>query len=160
MCVRVVGLISLNVTFNRWINLVKGNTIQKDLSLILFEYLTTGLPSLLIYCVFYVPERSFVHLTLSCWFIISSGWGRVGGGKPHWRSGMGPETSLRNPFKITRGLLNIKPPMHLFGPFHFTGPKKVSISRAQPPPTCPRNECYPHQKHYPRGSINHRCIIS
>jgi hypothetical protein len=22
---------------------------------------------------------------------------------------------------------------------HFTGPKKVSISRAQPPPACPRN---------------------
>ncbi len=22
---------------------------------------------------------------------------------------------------------------------HFTGPKKLSISRAQPPPTCPRN---------------------
>ncbi len=23
--------------------------------------------------------------------------------------------------------------------FYFTGPKKVSISRAQPPPTCPRH---------------------
>jgi hypothetical protein len=28
---------------------------------------------------------------------------------------------------------------HLTARFHFTGPKKVSISRAQPPPTCPPN---------------------
>jgi hypothetical protein len=95
---------------------------------------------------------------------------------------------------------------------HFRGPKKLSISRAQPPPTCPivmdaffylylfgglecvghsfayvahlwflrdvlirtqsaavaswratdlathRNGCCPHQKHYARGRINHRCI--
>ncbi len=40
----------------------------------------------------------------------------------------------------------------------FTGPKKLSISRAQPPPTCPSNVCCPHQKHYARGRINHRCI--
>jgi hypothetical protein len=31
---------------------------------------------------------------------------------------------------------------------HFTGPKKLSISRAQPLPTCPSNGCCPHQKHY------------
>jgi hypothetical protein len=42
----------------------------------------------------------------------------------------------------------------------LTGPKKVSISRAQPPPTCPRNGCCPHQKHYARGRINHKGIIS
>jgi hypothetical protein len=40
----------------------------------------------------------------------------------------------------------------------ITGPKKVSISRARLPPTCPRNGCCPHQKHYARGRINHRCI--
>jgi hypothetical protein len=27
---------------------------------------------------FYVPERSSMHLSVSCWFLISSGWGRVG----------------------------------------------------------------------------------
>ena len=43
---------------------------------------------------------------------------------------------------------------------HFTGLKKVSISRAQSPPTCPRNGCCPHQKHYAQGRINHRCINS
>ncbi len=40
---------------------------------------------------------------------------------------------------------------------HFTVPKKLSISRAQPPPTSSRNGCCPHQKHYARG---HRCINS
>jgi hypothetical protein len=40
------------------------------------------------------------------------------------------------------------------------GQKKVSISRAQPPPTCPRNSCCPHQKLYARDRINHRCINS
>jgi hypothetical protein len=43
---------------------------------------------------------------------------------------------------------------------HFTGPKKLSISRPQSPPTCPRNGCCTHQKHYERGRINHRCIYS
>ncbi len=40
-------------------------------------------------------------------------------------------------------------------PFHRA--QKVSISRAQPPPTRPRNGCCPHQKHYARGRIKHRC---
>ncbi len=48
----------------------------------------------------------------------------------------------------------------LYAGCHFTGLKKVSISRAQPPPTCPRNGCCPHQKHYARGRSNHRCINS
>ncbi len=39
-------------------------------------------------------------------------------------------------------------------------PKKLSISRAQPPPTCPSNGCCPHQKHYAREHINHGCINS
>ncbi len=39
-------------------------------------------------------------------------------------------------------------------------PKKLSLSRAKPPPTCPRNGCCPHQKHHARGRINHRCINS
>jgi hypothetical protein len=43
------------------------------------------------------------------------------------------------------------------GPKNRVGPK-ISISRAQPPPTCPRNGCCPHQKHYAPGRINHRCI--
>jgi hypothetical protein len=34
---------------------------------------------------------------------------------------------------------------------HFTGPKKLSISMAQPPPTCLPNRCCPHQKHYARA---------
>ncbi len=41
---------------------------------------------------------------------------------------------------------------------HFTGPKKLSISRVQLPPTCPSNECCPHKKHFTRGRINYRCI--
>jgi hypothetical protein len=36
--------------------------------------------------------------------------------------------------------------------------QKLSISRAQPHPTCPSKRCCPHQKHYARGRINHRCI--
>jgi len=43
---------------------------------------------------------------------------------------------------------------------HFTGPKKVSISRAQPPPTCPRNGCCPHQKYNVRGRINQCPLIA
>ncbi len=43
---------------------------------------------------------------------------------------------------------------------HFTGRKQESISRAQPPPICPRNGCCPHQKNYAQGRINHRCINS
>ncbi len=43
---------------------------------------------------------------------------------------------------------------------HFIGRKKESISRAQPPPSCPRNGCCPHQKNYAQGRINHRCINS
>ncbi len=31
-----------------------------------------------------------------------------------WKGGMGSETSLRDPFEVTRGLLYIKPPMHLW----------------------------------------------
>jgi hypothetical protein len=44
----------------------------------------------------------------------------------------------------------------------FTGPKKVSISRTQPPPTCPRNVCasIKSKKHYVRGRINHKSINS
>jgi hypothetical protein len=40
---------------------------------------------------------------------------------------------------------------------HFTVPKKLSISRAQPPPTCP---CWglPASKAFAQGCINHRCI--
>ncbi len=37
---------------------------------------------------------------------------------------------------------------------------QVSISRVQPLPTGPRNRCFPHQKHYARGRINHRCTYS
>jgi hypothetical protein len=39
----------------------------------------------------------------------------------------------------------------------FPGPKKLLISRANPPPSCPRYGCCPHQKHYAWG-LNHRCI--
>ncbi len=42
------------------------------------------------------------------------------------------------------------------------GPK-YSISRAQPPPTCPSNGStvfYTHQNHYARGRMNHRCMNS
>jgi hypothetical protein len=38
---------------------------------------------------------------------------------------------------------------HLSARCHFTGPKKLSISRAQPPPTYPRNGCWIHI-HRPR----------
>jgi hypothetical protein len=53
---------------------------------------------------FLYPERSFMHLTVFCSFLISSGWG--GSSVVMFnRTGVGPE--------ITRGLLYIKPPMHL-----------------------------------------------
>ncbi len=38
------------------------------------------------------------------------------------------------------------------------GLKKIEISRARPPPAYPCNRCCPHQKHYTRGLVNHRCI--
>jgi hypothetical protein len=43
------------------------------------------------------------------------------------------------------------------GSIHYTGSKKLLISRAQTPHTCPHNGCWPHQKHYTQGHINHRC---
>ncbi len=53
------------------------------------------------------------------------------------------------------------PKWHLpIGSMPFHRAQKLSISRAQPPPTCPGNGCCPHQKHYARGRINHRCINS
>ncbi len=45
------------------------------------------------------------------------------------------------------------------GNLDFFGPKMHSISRAQPPPTCPSNGCCPHQQHYARGRINHSAKI-
>jgi hypothetical protein len=59
-----------------------------------------------------------MHLTVSSRFLISSGWG--GGGAMRLcylttlRGGMGPETYLRYPFKVTRGLLYIKPPIYTY----------------------------------------------
>jgi hypothetical protein len=43
---------------------------------------------------------------------------------------------------------------------HFTGPKKLSISRAQPPPTCPSNgyAVMHASKHYAQGCLNHRSL--
>jgi hypothetical protein len=42
---------------------------------------------------------------------------------------------------------------------HFTGPNKLSNSRAQPPPTCPRNEYARIQNIMHRAEyIYHRCI--
>jgi hypothetical protein len=41
---------------------------------------------------------------------------------------------------------------------HFTGPKKLSISRVQPPPTCPSNGSVRIKNHYLQGRINHWCI--
>jgi hypothetical protein len=38
------------------------------------------------------------------------------------------------------------------------GAQKTRNFRAQPSPTCPSNGCFPHQKHYARGRINHSCI--
>jgi hypothetical protein len=54
----------------------------------------------------------------------------------------------------------------LFGPCEMAsshyechlGPKKVKISRAQPPPTCPSNGSASITNHYVQGRINHRCI--
>ncbi len=59
--------------------------------------------------------RAFVYAPY-CFLLISNKFWIGGGGEgnvtlPHWRGGMGPETSLRYPFKVTRGLLYIKPPM-------------------------------------------------
>ncbi len=45
------------------------------------------------------------------------------------------------------------------GECHF-GLKKVEISRAQPPPTCPSNGFVHIKKNYWQGHINHRCIGS
>jgi hypothetical protein len=50
--------------------------------------------------------------------------------------------------------------IRLWDQCHFTGPKKLSIFRAQPPPTCPRTWICAHPKHYAQGCINHRCIVT
>ncbi len=52
-----------------------------------------------------------------------------------------------HPVKVTRGLVCMKQPRVFWAPngtrlsarCHFTGPKKLSNSRAQPPPTSPRH---------------------
>jgi hypothetical protein len=119
----------------------------------------------------YITEHSFVHFTVSGWFLRSSGFGGAVrlcySTALEGRGGMGPETSLRYPFKVTLGLLYLKPSTLLGPKWHSPigsmpvhRAKKVSISRAQTPLTCLRNGCCPHQKHYPRGRINHRCITS
>jgi hypothetical protein len=46
----------------------------------------------------------------------------------------------------------------LGGKCYIWGTKKLEISRAQPPPTCPSNECCPYLKHYARGRIYYRFI--
>jgi hypothetical protein len=65
---------------------------------------------------------------------------------------MGPVTSLRYPFKVTRGLLYIKPPMHfdIYGPVHnafdFQGPttsQEMDAARIK-------------SITYAQGRINHR----
>ncbi len=72
------------------------------------------------YFVFYIPERSYIYVrynfTVACWFLISFKI-KVFCTGPRW---------ARNGTRLTAGC-------------HFTGPQKVSIPRAQPPPTCPRN---------------------
>ncbi len=38
------------------------------------------------------------------------------------------------------------------------GAQKTRDFQGPTPPTCPSNGCFPHQKHYVWGRINHRCI--
>ncbi len=66
-----------------------------------------------------------------------------------WASGRGLGPGNLNLFWAPNGTC-------LSAQCHVTGPKKVSISRARPPTTCP---C-PHQKQYARGHKNHRYINS
>ncbi len=59
-----------------------------------------------------------------------------------WRGGMGPETSLRYPFKVTRGILYIKPPLHLccirpYEPCPFLSPPPAFLKRC-----CSQNSAY------------------
>jgi hypothetical protein len=65
---------------------------------------------------FYVPERSFMYLTVSSRFLISFVMGESSAIMLLKRTGGVVETSLRYPFtpvKDTHGLLYIKLPMHL-----------------------------------------------
>ncbi len=75
-----------------------------------------------------------------------------------WASGrgLGPG-SLNFEMALSNGPVKMHSPISSMS---FYRDKKVSISRDQPPPTCTRNGCSPHQKHYTRGPINHRCINS
>ncbi len=81
------------------------------------------------FLVFYAPESPFMHLTVCCWFLISSGWGGgggcgVGGGEargPSWRG------------RIRQGRTG-----RLISLIHLSGPSRVIkflYSPAPPPPT-------------------------
>ncbi len=55
--------------------------------------------------------------------------------------------------------------LEFFGPqmalaFQLDAISQEPKNLAQPPPTCPRNGCCPHQKYYLMGRINRRCINS
>ncbi len=97
----------------------------------------------------YVPERSFIYLTVSSWVLISF----VQGGKAVMllnRTG-GAVWALKSPSDPLRGQVGGVGPWKSRDfcapngtrlsaqkvPFHMA--QKHSISRAQPPPTCPRN---------------------
>ncbi len=101
--------------------------------------------ALFLKCNFYVPERSFMHLTVSCWFLISSGW--VGGWGGNSRRGRS-EGKSRVFWAPNSTRLSAR--------CHFTMPKKLSISFAQVMDAARIKSI----THGARGRINHRCINS
>ncbi len=77
------------------------------------------------------------------------------------RGGVSSKLAIYSPMIYTAPCIMsfLGPKWHLsIGSMPFHRAQKISISRAHPPPTCPRNGCCPHQKHYAQGRINHRCI--
>ncbi len=130
-----------------------------------------------------VPLCTLQFAVVSIKFWMGGGW-RVGGGEargPSWRGrirggrggvGLARAGWLSYFMHLSRPSRAIKllyePAQVFWAPngtrlsarCYFTGPKKLSIYRAQPPPTCCCKWCCPHQIHYARGRIYHKCINS
>jgi hypothetical protein len=138
---------------------------------------------------FYAPEAHIIYLTVVSWFLISFVMGGSGSNRankflyapappslsvwalkpPSWalvhKTTYAPMiyTALCIMFWMWAYPLRVfwaPNGIRLSARCHFTGPKKLSNSRAQPPPTCPYNGYARIQKNYARGCINHRRINS
>ncbi len=151
--------------------LMKGRTIfiiaHRSVTLILYNSFHKYVTNILMN-IFYVPEPYIMHFIWRCWFLNCSVQ------RPVWMGGGGRSRAIKFLYAPAPLLPTVRAlwvevffgpkwysPIGLM-PFRMTQKtkKKLSISRAQPPLTCPSNGCCPHQKHYARVNKNHGCINS